>query len=50
MTHYACPACGGTSDHPKACDTEGCSLKGQPLKECHCTDNEHAEIKNQQTE
>lgn len=45
MTHYVCPKCGGASDVPKVCDTEGCSGKGNQLKECHCSDSQHQEVK-----
>lgn len=44
MTHFVCLKCGGVSDHPKVCETEGCSHAGHELKECHCTDGKHAEI------
>jgi hypothetical protein len=50
MTHYVCPACGGVADHPKNCDTEGCSLQGQPLLECNCDDGEHSEVKTKSEE
>lgn len=44
MTHYVCTGgCGGTSDHPQSCQTESCSLYGQPMKECHCQDGKHQE-------
>lgn len=40
-THYVCDECGGVSDIPKNCGTEGCSLNGTPLKECNCDNSEH---------
>lgn len=43
--HYTCPSCGGVSDHPKVCETEGCAMNGQELKACTCTDGQHAEVK-----
>ena len=49
MAHYVCPECGGVSDHPKVCETEGCSKKGHPLVECNCTDSKHAEVLNATT-
>ena len=39
--HHTCTACKGVSETPKTCETEGCSLNGQDLKECDCTDNPH---------
>ena len=39
--HYVCKECGGTSNNPKSCDTEGCSMNGQPLAECTCEDGKH---------
>lgn len=45
MTHYVCPICGGKADHPKNCDTKGCSREGKPLMECHCEDDAHEEVK-----
>ena len=43
--HYACPGgCGGTSMDAKTCDTEGCTMFGQMMKECDCEDNEHAPV------
>jgi len=43
--HYACAGgCGGRSNDPKACDTEGCELMGQMMKECDCQDNEHSQV------
>lgn len=44
MTHYVCPECGGEADHPKVCETEGCSRKGQDLMDCSCTDGKHVEV------
>lgn len=41
MQHYVCPSCGGVSQTPKECSTEGCSLKGHPLVACNCTDDRH---------
>ncbi|MDR3642507.1 MAG: hypothetical protein P4L74_02655 [Candidatus Doudnabacteria bacterium] len=44
MTHYVCTGgCGGVSDTPGVCNAESCSLHGQPLKECNCTDGLHKE-------
>ena len=44
-THYVCEGgCGGTSDDPKACQTESCSKNGEMMAECHCADGEHAEV------
>ena len=47
MPHYVCPSCGGVSDHPKNCETQGCPLNGHALVECNCTDDQHAEVKAQ---
>jgi len=44
MTHYVCPECGGVADHPKVCETEGCSMNGHQMIECNCTDGKHAEV------
>jgi len=44
MTHYVCPQCGGVSETPKVCETDGCGHHGQPLVECTCTDGQHAEV------
>jgi len=40
MTHHVCESCGGVSDVPGICQTEGCEHKGSPLKECDCGDKE----------
>jgi len=40
-THYVCRSCMGTSDQAKACETEGCAMKGQPMEECYCEDGQH---------
>jgi hypothetical protein len=45
IMHYVCPKCGGMADHPKVCETEGCGRQGHELKECHCTDNKHEEVR-----
>lgn len=43
MPHYICTgSCGGVSDNPSVCTTEGCTKEGQSLKPCECTDGEHA--------
>ncbi|MEJ0021091.1 MAG: hypothetical protein WDN47_00740 [Candidatus Doudnabacteria bacterium] len=42
--HYVCPVCGGVSSTPKNCDTQGCSLKGQPMRLCTCTDGKHEAV------
>lgn len=44
MTHYVCPKCGGVSETPKVCETEGCTHKDLPLQECNCTDGKHEEV------
>lgn len=33
MPKYVCEACGGESEMPGTCQTEGCSMHGQELKE-----------------
>lgn len=38
MEHYVCEACGGVSDMPGVCQTEGCEKQGSPLKPCDCGD------------
>jgi hypothetical protein len=48
MTHYVCPAEeNAVSDHPKACESDTCSLKGHQLVECNCADGQHSEVKAQ---
>jgi len=49
MTHYVCPICGGTSDVPKTCETDSCSLNGEALHECNCEDGQHKEVRSEQT-
>jgi len=44
MPHYVCPVCKGVSEHPKSCETDGCSLHGHALVECICTDGQHQEV------
>ena len=45
MTHYVCTGdCGGESEKPKVCETEGCTKEGQPLAECDCGDGLHKGI------
>lgn len=42
MPHYICTGgCGGVSDTPGVCKTEGCSKEGESLELCDCTDGEH---------
>jgi hypothetical protein len=42
MTHYFCTGeCEIVSQKPGICEAEGCSMKGQPLTPCECTDGEH---------
>ena len=42
MVHYICTGgCGGVSETPGVCQTEGCSLHGEALKECNCEDGKH---------
>ncbi|MFH1611734.1 MAG: hypothetical protein ABH887_00480 [bacterium] len=38
MSHYICPECGGVSETHGVCQTDGCSMHGQPLQECNCDD------------
>jgi len=40
-THFVCKSCGGLSNNPKNCETEGCEMKDQPLEECSCEDGKH---------
>jgi hypothetical protein len=49
MEHYVCPACGGVSDHEKQCETTGCTLQGEQLKACDCTDEQHEKVKQGQS-
>lgn len=44
--HYVCPECGGTSESPKACDTQGCHLHGRMMEACTCTDGKHEMVLN----
>lgn len=46
--HYVCPVCGSVSAVPKACETGGCQLQGQPLKECTCEDGKHGMVASEQ--
>ena len=39
--HYVCPSCGGVSETPKECSTDGCRLQGHELVECNCADGRH---------
>lgn len=49
--HFACSGeCGGSSDHLINCGTEGCSMYGQPMAECNCTDGKHEEAKKKEEE
>ncbi len=49
MKHYICEGdCGGVSDTPKACGTQGCSMEGKDLKECECTDGKHSKNQNEE--
>lgn len=41
MSHYVCGECGGVSETPGTCQTEGCSMHGQELKACECVDGKH---------
>lgn len=50
MTHYVCSACGGVSDVPKVCETEGCAKQGQDLTACDCADGQHAAVKGQESD
>jgi hypothetical protein len=51
MTHYVCTGgCGGVSDTPGTCQAESCSLYGEPLKECNCTDGQHEEVLQQENQ
>lgn len=36
MDHYICEVCGGASDLPGICSTEGCDKHGEELEICHC--------------
>lgn len=36
---YVCVGeCGGAADKPGACETDGCSKKGDPLVRCMCNE------------
>jgi hypothetical protein len=40
--HYVCAGtCGGMSDHPQNCETQGCTFYGQPMQKCDCEDGSH---------
>lgn len=45
MIHYVCPHCKGVATHQKVCETKDCACKGEQLKECHCQDGQHEEVK-----
>lgn len=43
MEHYVCKGtCGGVSEVPGVCQTEGCPRQHAPLEKCECTDGHHA--------
>ena len=45
MSHYICEGeCGGVSDQPGVCQTEGCSRHSQPLVECRCENADSHEM------
>ena len=45
MAHYVCTGgCGGVSETPGTCQTEGCPKHEHPLAECNCGDGQHAEV------
>lgn len=47
MEHNVCKGgCNGVSDQPGAvCNTEGCSMHGQPMEKCECGDMQsHAQM------
>ena len=44
--HYVCEECGGVSETPSVCTTDGCSHNGQDLKSCDCTDGKHGMVEN----
>ncbi len=45
--HYVCTGgCGGVAPQPGTCMAETCAKHGMPLLECHCTDEQHAEVMN----
>lgn len=49
--HYICTGgCGGVSDKPGVCQTEGCADYQKPLRECHCEDGLHEQVKEQEAE
>ena len=42
MAHYICTGeCGGVSEEPVVCQAENCTMHGEPLKECMCSDKEN---------
>lgn len=41
-THYVCTGeCGGSSPNPGICKAEDCSMCGQDMVKCDCTDGSH---------
>ena len=42
MEHHICKECRGVSREEKGvCNTEGCSMQGQPMEKCGCGDDNH---------
>ena len=41
MHHTCMGSCGGSSEEPGVCTTEGCDHKNSELKQCDCADGKH---------
>lgn len=42
--HYYCEGgCGSTSEEPTTCSVSDCSMNGDEMMECECTDGMHAQ-------
>lgn len=48
MHHVCLGGCGGSSEEPGVCTTEGCAHQDRELKRCDCTDNKHGVDENEE--
>jgi hypothetical protein len=44
MTHFICIECRGLAEIPGVCQTPDCAQNGDPLEECNCEDDAHADL------
>ena len=51
MPHYICTGgCGGVSDAPGVCQTNGCPKHEHNLVECDCEDGNHEKVLSEEKE